>query len=183
MESIRHFLLSLLPLVAIVIAVSNAWALEPNKDGWYHTGDGVRVKKIAFVNIKVYAIGHETKKLPDAKSKQAMIDLDADKRFNWRMLRDVDVEKIQNALKEAYSLNGYSDGGKIGQFVGAFTHDLKEGATVSIAYDSNAKSTTIHVAGDGSATVAGADFMKATWAIWFGKIDQPDLGDALISKI
>ena len=24
--------------------------------------------------------------------------------------------------------------------------------------------------------------MKATWSIWFGKIDQPDLGDALIAQ-
>jgi hypothetical protein len=183
MESMRSLMLLLLPTIAVVAMTATSWALEANKDGWYHTGDAVRVKKVAFISVKVYAIGHDTKRLPDAKSKQAMIDLDADKRFNWRMLRDVDPEKIQNALKEAYQMNGYPDAAKIAQFLGAFTRELKGGATVSIAYDANAKATTIRVAGDGAATVAGVDFMKATWAIWFGKIDQADLGDALLSKM
>ena len=35
----------------------------------------------------------------------------------------------------------------------------------------------------GSAMVEGVDFMRATWSIWFGKIDQAKLGDQLISKI
>jgi len=61
---------------------------------------------------------------------------------------------------------------------------IKEGQFVTITYDSGAKSTTIRVlGGGGSATVSGVDFMKATWSIWFGKIDQPSLGDALISKM
>jgi len=167
-----------------LFAAPLARALDKGADGWFHTGDGIRVKTIAFVNFKVYAIGHDMKDLPDAKSKQAVIDLDTTKRFTWRMLRDVDQSKIQNALKEAYALNGFSDGGKIGPFVGAFNGDLKEGQFVTITYDSGAKSTTIRVlGGGGSATVPGVDFMKATWSIWFGKIDQPSLGDALISKI
>jgi hypothetical protein len=176
-------LLLVAAMLATVSTVSFASALDAGKDGWYATGDGIRYKKIAFVSVKVYAISHAAKQLPPAKSKQAMIDLDADKRFVWRMLRDVDVEKIQNAMREAYGLNGYGDGGKIGQMVGTFTHDLKEGTQVTISYDSTAKSTTIRVGGDGSATVPGVDFMKATWSIWFGKIDQPDLGDALISRM
>jgi hypothetical protein len=183
METLRHLFHGLLLVAAMIATVTTARALEPGKDGWYSTGDGIRTKKVAFVSVKVYAISHATKQLPPTKSKQAMIDLDADKRFAWRMLRDVDVDKIQNALREAYALNGYSDGGKIGAMVGAFTHDLKEGTGVTITYDSNAKTTTIHVSGDGSATVPGVDFMKATWSIWFGKIDQPDLGDALIARM
>jgi hypothetical protein len=34
----------------------------------------------------------------------------------------------------------------------------------------------------GSATVPGEEFMKATWSIWFGKIDQPNLGDSLLNR-
>jgi Chalcone isomerase-like len=174
-------------LVTVLLALSSALpalALDKGADGWFHTGDGIRVKTIAFVNFKVYAIGHDMKDLPDAKSKQAVIDLDTTKRFTWRMMRDVDQGKIQNALKEAFAMNGFSDGGRIGQFVGAFNGDLKEGQYVTITYDSGAKATTIRVlGGGGSATVPGVDFMKATWSIWFGKIDQPSLGDALISKM
>ncbi len=161
-----------------------ARALDKGADGYFHTGDGIRVKTVAFITVKVYAIGHDMKELPAQKSKQAVIDMDTGKRFTWRMLRDVDAGKIQNALKEAFAMNGYADAGKIGQFTGAFTGDLKEGQYVTITYDADAKATTIRVlGGGGSATIAGADFMKAVWSIWFGKIDQPSLGDALISKI
>jgi hypothetical protein len=183
MHHIRRITLLLVAFIATVLVAAQALALDPGKDGWFHTGDGVRVKKIAFVSVKVYAIGHDTKKLPDTKSKQAMIDLDADKRLTLRMLRDVDAEKMRNALRDAYGMNGYSDAGKIGSFLGVFTHDIKEGATVGITYDPNSKSTTIRVAGDGSATVQGVDFMKATWSVWFGKIDQSELGDALLSRM
>jgi hypothetical protein len=178
------FLVLLLTVLFALLGSPVASALDKGADGWFHTGDGIRVKTIAFVNFKVYAIGHDMKDLPDAKSKQAVIDQDTTKRFTWRMLRDVEKEKIQNALKEAYAMNGFGDGGKIGQFVGAFTGDLKEGQYVTITYDAGAKATTIRVlGGGGSATVPGADFMKATWSVWFGKIDQPSLGDALISKM
>ena len=109
------------------------------------------------------------KQLPPAKSKQAVIDLDTGKKFTWTMMRDVDQEKIQNALKEAFAMNGYGDSGKIGQFIGAFKGDLKEKAHVTIVYDADKKDTSVSVRGGGSATVAGVDFMKAVWSIWFGK--------------
>jgi hypothetical protein len=167
-----------------LFAAPFASALDKGADGFFHTGDGIRVKSVAFVNFKVYAIGHDMKDLPDSKSKQAVIDIDTTKRFTWRMLRDVEQGKIQSAIKEAFAMNGFGDGGKIGQFVGAFNGDLKEGQYVTITYDSGSKATTIRVlGGGGSATIPGVDFMKATWSIWFGKIDQPSLGDALISKI
>ena len=183
MATLRYLLQGLLLVAAVLTMGSPAQALDPGKDGWYHTGDAVRVKKVAFISVKVYAISHATKQLPDSKSKQAMIDLDTDKRFTWRMLRDVEGEKIQNALKEGYALNGYGDGGKIGQAVGAFSGDLKENATVTISYDSSAKATTIRVGGGGTSTIPGVDFIKATWSLWFGQIDQHDLGDALLSRM
>ena len=175
--------LLLAALTALLVVVTSAWALEPGADGWYHTGTGKRVKTIAFVDFDVYEISHFTKKLPDSKSKRAVIDLDADKKLVWKMLRDVDAEKIQGALKDAFEMNGYGDGGKIGKFLGAFSKELKENASVSIVYNSEKKTTTVNVQGGGSATVEGVDFMKAVWSIWFGKIDQPKLGDQLISKI
>jgi hypothetical protein len=175
----------LLATFAAVLAIAaSAFALEANKDGWFHTGDGVRTKSVAFINVKVYAIGHDMKALPAAKSKQAVIDADVDKRITWKMLRDVDHEKIVKALREAYAQNGYGDAGKIGQAMSAFTGELKENTYVTIAYNSTSKTTTFSVlgAGGGSAAVSGVDFMKGTWSIWFGKIDQPSLGDAMLSR-
>jgi hypothetical protein len=165
-------------LTAVLLAVTGAFA-----DDYTLTGTAIRVKTIAFVDIKVYEISHYMKSPPSPKSKQAVIDADVDKKFVWKMLRDVDKEKIQNALKDAFAMNGYTDGGKISAFMSAFSGDLKENANVTISYDSAKKETTAKVGGGGSATVAGADFMKAVWSIWFGKIDQPSLGDQLISKI
>ncbi|MDB4966463.1 MAG: hypothetical protein JWN44_2152 [Myxococcales bacterium] len=172
---------TLLCIFALGLFALPASALERDRDGYFHTGDGVRYKKVAFINVKVYAIDHYMKDLPAQKSKQAVIEADVDKRFSWKMLRSVEAEKIRNALREAFAKNGYSDGGKIDSFLGSIGKELKEGDAVTISYDHAKKTTTITTPG-GSATVPGEAFMKATWSIWFGKIDQPQLGDSLLNK-
>ena len=170
---------TLLALVALALFAVPASALERDHDGYFHTGEGIRYKKIAFINIKVYAIDHYMKDLPPQKSKQAVIDANVDKRISWKMLRTVDADKIKNALREAYAKNGYGDAAKISSFVDSITKELKQGDAVTIKYDAATKATTI-TSPAGSATVTGEDFMKATWSIWFGKIDQKDLGDSLL---
>src|SRR5262245_35002272 len=174
---------ALLVMIVAMFATSPLWALEPGKDGWYHTGDGVRVKQVAIITAKVYGIRHDMKCLPPSKSKQAVIDAMCDKKFSWRMLRDVDAEKIQKALKEAFEKNNYKDQAKIGQFLGAVSKEMKEDTLVSISFNATSHATTIWISYGSQATVAGDDFMKAVWSIWFGNIDQPSLGDALISRL
>jgi hypothetical protein len=172
---------TLFALAAVALMALPASALERDRDGYFHTGDGIRYKKVAFIHVKVYAIDHYMKDLPQQKSKQAVIDADVDKRISWKMLRSVDAEKIKNALREAYAKNGYGDAGKISSFVDSIAKELKEGDAVTIKYDAVKKSTTI-TSPAGSATVPGEEFMKATWSIWFGKIDQKDLGDSLLNR-
>lgn len=164
-------------------SASPGLAIDRMKDGWYETGKGVRQKSVAFVNVDVYEIHHYAKELPAQKSKAAMIELDADKRLAWKMLRSVGAEKMRDALKSGYEMNGYKDEAKIAKFTGAINNEMKEGSRVIIAYDAAKKATTITVDGGGSATVEGADFMRATWSVWFGKIDQPKLSDALIKAL
>jgi hypothetical protein len=168
---------ALAAVLSVMLAGVGAFA-----DDWQLTGSGVRVKTVAIVDVNVYAISHYMKQLPPAKSKQAVIEMDTGKKFVWTMKRDVDHEKIKTALKEAFAMNGYGDGGKIDQFIGAFKSELKEKQTVTIVYDADKKETSVST-GSGSATIGGADFMKGVWSIWFGKIDQPSLGDQLISKL
>jgi hypothetical protein len=175
--------LLLAALTAILLTALQAWALEPNKDGWYHTGTGVRVKTIAIVDVNVYEVRHFMKALPPAKSKQAVVDMDVDKKITLTMMRDVDADKIKGAFKDAYAMNGYGDQGKIGQMLGAFTGELKEKSTTTISYSAANKTTTITAAGGGSVSIPGPEFMKATWNIWFGKIDQPKLGDQMIKNL
>lgn len=173
--------LAALGLLASIVPAS-AHALERGRDGYYETGDGIRYKKVAFIHVKVYSIKNEMKELPAQKSKQAVINADVDKRLQWRMLRDVDAGKIRNALREAYAMNGYNDTAKIDKLVNSVTKELKDGDTVTISYDAAKKVTTM-TSPSGSVSVPGEDFMKATWSIWFGKIDQPKLGDELIERL
>ncbi len=97
-----------------------AAAAPVRADDWALTGTGVRVKTIAFIDIDVYEIGHFMKQTPASRSKQAVIDADVPKKFVWKMLRDVDKEKIHDALTGAFAMNGYKDQAKIKAFVGAF---------------------------------------------------------------
>ena len=134
---------TLLAVAALALFALPAAAADRGNDGMFKTGDGIRYKKIAFINIKVYAIDHEMKDLPTQKSKQAVIDANVDKKFHWKMLRTVEAEKIKNALREAYAKNGYSDAAKINPFVDSIAKELKEGDSVTIRYDAAAKATTI----------------------------------------
>lgn len=171
-------------LFSLVVALFVSVAPSASADGWIHTGDAVRTKSIGPFSAKVYAIRHDMKARPAAKSKQAVIDADVDKKFTWRMLRDVDSSKIQKALREAFQMNGFHDAGRINQFVGAFNkEEVKEDSAVVITYNSQAKNVTIWVQNAGTATIGGQDFMKAVWSIWFGRIDQPSMGDQLIAKL
>lgn len=167
-------------IVAFLVSAAPSARAEP----WIHTGNAVRTKSVGPFTAKVYAIRHDMKARPAAKSKQAVIDADVDKKFTWRMLRDVDSSKIQKALREAFQMNGYNDGGKINTFVGAFNkEEVKEDSAVVISYNAANKTTTIWVQNGASVSIPGDDFMKAVWRIWFGRIDQPSMGDQLIAKL
>jgi hypothetical protein len=178
-----------LSCVALALSVLGAavaipsWVEAKEPTALVRTGEGVRTKSVAFLNVKVYSIAHEMRELPPTKSKRAIIDSDVDKRFNVSMMRDVDAEKIRNALKDAYAINGYSDSAKIGVFLSVLDRDLKEKSGFTITYDAETKRTVLSVHGGRAAAVEGVDFMKATWSIWFGKIDQPELSDALMRNM
>jgi hypothetical protein len=186
MASRKHRFSSASPaaLFTLVLALLLTLGSSALADGWIYTGDAVRTKSVGPFTAKVYGIRHDMKEKPASKSKAAVIEADVDKKFTWRMLRDVDSSKIKKALTEALQMNGFNDGGRIGQFVGAFNkEEVKENSAVVISYSAASKSVTIWVQGAGTATIAGPDFMKAVWSIWLGKIDQPAMGDQLISKL
>jgi hypothetical protein len=175
----RSLLFTLVLGLFLTLASSRALA-----DGMVHTGDAVRTKSVGPFTAKVYAIRHDMKEKPPTKSKQAVIEAAMDKKFTCVMLRDVDSKKIQNALRDAFKMNGFGDGARIEQFVGAFNkEEVKEKSSWVISYNAGAKTTTIWVKDGSSANVVGEDFMKAVWSIWFGKIDQPSMGDQLISLL
>ncbi len=175
-------MLGVMALTALA-ASGVAFALEPGKDGYYHTGTGTRVKKVVLVNVKVYEANHYMKVLPDKKSKQAVVDASCDKKVVLRMLRDVEAEKMRDALTESYGRTG-ADKAKIAQLLNTLSTELKENTYLIFAYNAEQKTTMLKV-GDKQVSIVGEDFMKSTWNIWFGPgiNDQPGLGDQLISKL
>jgi hypothetical protein len=183
MKPSRIFALVLGLFVTLALATS-AFA-----DGWITAGTALRTKTIGPFTAKVYNITSLTKEAPKERSKVGMINADVDKQLLLYMLRDVDADKMKNAMRDAFKMNGYGDGGKIEQFVAAFGKgdvdewEKKNPASVSIYYSAKDQTTTMTVPGHGKASVGGADFMKAVWSIWYGKIDQPAMGDQLIANL
>jgi hypothetical protein len=177
MKLTRRSLVVLLALALVTIAAT-AFGLEPDRHGWYETGSATRTKTVFAV--KVYKIHHHIKQLPAERSRAALIAADVDKKFTWDVKRDLPADKVQASLKESFEMNGYKDQAKIAEFLGAFKSELKEDSHVHIVYDASAKTTTV-TTGSGRASVAGADFMKGVWSIWFGKIDPPSIGDQLMA--
>lgn len=179
MKFTRAKFFSFLAAIAAMVVLSGS-AIAGD---WIHTGSGIRVKTILFIDVNVYTINHFMKEKPAEKSKAAVVNAEVDKKFECKLLRDIEGEKLRTAMKEAYARNNYTDKAKIEKVLTAFPAELKEGQAFSIKYDAAAKTTTFSIAGQGSVTVDGSDFMKGTWNIWFGVIDQKKLGDQLISKL
>lgn len=151
--------------------------------GWVQTGEGVREKNLALVHIQAYAVSHWVRVLPPAITRSAMIDLDADKKFTLRMLRDVGMGRMKGMFRDAFALNGYRDQAKIEAFLVALTRDLSKGDQITVAYAPQGAITSFSLQGGATTTVQGKDFMRATWSVWFGQSDQPALGEALVSKL
>ncbi len=166
--------------VAVLACATFARAVEYLPGGYIKTGDGTRVKKVAMMKVQVYDITHSMKQVPSPLTPEAVIDADVDKKFDWVMLRGVDAKKLEETMRDAYHKNGFNDDAKINQFLAPFRGGLSEGAQVQIYYDAPTKTTTM-VTPNGRATIPGTDFMKATWRIWFGNIDQPDLTRSLLN--
>lgn len=172
-------------LLVALFGLLLAFTRDASADATILTGTSVRVKSLGILgSVKLYTIQHYMAEKPATKSKQAVIDADVDKKFIWTMQRDLPSEKVKRALQDAFAMNGYGDGGKIGQFLAAFTgEELKEKSQLTIVYNAKSQTTTVNVPGGKSATIPGTDFMKGVWSIWFGKIDQPSMGDQLIANL
>lgn len=167
-------------ILTALLALLVTSSMVAQAQGWVTTGGGTRFKKIAFVNVKVYYLSHQVKGTAPAKNAAAMISTTQEKRFFLKMLREVDSEKIVTAIKEAYALNGYSNVGNATKLWSPVIGSLAENDMITISYANG--NTTVSYKGK-SSTLPGDDLMKATWSIWFGKIDQPGLTTGLMSSL
>jgi hypothetical protein len=168
---------------AIWLASVDASAVAREANGYYLTGTGVRQKEVGLFSVDVYVISHYMRDLPPTKSRGAVIAADVDKMFALRMLRELSAAQIQGALRDSFADNGYANSAKINAFVAAVGQPLRKGATITIRYDAASKTTTASTRGRPPVTIPGVDFMRATWSIWMGRIDQDGLGETLIERI
>lgn len=191
----RAFVLITSMFAMLTFAVS-ALALDPGPDGWIRTGQGIRTKY--FIKAKVYTAFHDMKSAPPAAPdnssgavwalKDAVVNMDVDKKIRLQMMRDVDAAKIRDAFNDAYDNNGYKGApdkmANRSTFLNALNSDLKNNDNILFQYDSASKTTTLTAPNGTKASVTGVEFMKATWRLWFGHgAEQPDLGDQMLQKL
>jgi hypothetical protein len=178
---IAFFLVWACALFAALAPAAGAAVRGP--DGFYRTGSAIQTANHWPFTIQVFAIWHETRELPPSKDRRAMIDLDTDKRFSLRMLRELDAERLRGGLREGLCRNGFTDDAIVGRFLAPLQGTLANGRAIWIEYDANAKRTRLVVDGGGSSSVDGAEFMRATWSVWFGKSSPSGLGDELLGEM
>lgn len=174
-----------LSLFAAVALAPSLHAAPPRSGEYFLTGEAVRTKSIAFLDFDVYRVQSWVKELPSTASKQALIDLAADKKIELTMLRDLSVSKIVSALEKALDNCAYTDQVKIAAMMKLFTKDLEEGDKILIAYDASNRTTSLVLPGRPRSTLEGEDFMKGVWCIWAGVgiDDQPEISDQLIANL
>lgn len=176
-----------LPVFAALAAATAAFVASvvftPSESrGMVRTGEGIKVMRVGSLELHLYFLRHEMRRLPPVRSRDAFIDADVDKRFVLRMLRDADGDLLREAFRDALLKSGWDDAARLRVFLSAVRERLKAGAYVSITYDATRKVTTLAFDDTPGASVEGYAFMRAVWGMWLGKDEAPALADALTGK-
>jgi hypothetical protein len=156
------------------------------------TGVGLRIRKVAIVTAKVYAIGLYVSDsalagpLAAHKARPASPELyrdlvwgDFEKRITLKFTRNVGQGAIQDAMREA--LAG-ADKAKVDQFVGYFP-EVKTGQECVLRWAPGGVLETT-MAGQPRPPIADKNFAAAVFAIWLGeKPIQDDIKRDLVSRL
>src|SRR5512142_1182267 len=178
MSSLSRIACSLARAAGLVSPALAAAGAAP--DGYHHTGDAVLKANHWPFTIELFAVGHDMRDLPAEKSRQAVIALDTDKRLTLRFLRDMDPDRITRWMENEYAHAGFRDAERVRAVVGAFGADrLAKDEQAVVQYDAATQITTVTVGRGAPIQVKGLDFMRATWAVWFGRA----LGDGLVAQL
>ena len=157
--------------------------LAKGEDGFYVTGAATRTKRVLFMTVEVYRATHAMKEIPDPTTTDAVAEANVDKKMTIRFLRNVDLQKIIDGIKEGYRRNGWNEMEKVEELFSILKGDLRKNDVFSVEYQAE-NETLIAIGGDGrTSSVAGRDFMVATWSAWFKKIDSPGFSERLIANL
>lgn len=156
-------------------------------------GLGLRVKKIAFVKVKVYVValyvsdsalsGPLAAHRGRPASSELFRDLvwgDFDKRLVLRFVRDLGREQIQKAMREA--LADRSDAKALDRFVSYFP-ELKVGQECVLHWVRGG-TLAVTMAGQERPPIAGRDFAAAVFGLYLGERPlQEDIKLGLVSRL
>lgn len=156
-------------------------------------GVGLRVKKVAFVKVKVYVVAFYVSdaalsaSLAGARGRPASPELfrdlvwgDFEKRLVLRFVRDLEQEQIQKAMREA--LAGRTDATLLERFVSYFP-ELKQGQECLLRWAPGGTLATT-MAGQERPPIDSKDFAAAVFGLYLG--DRPlqdDIKLALVSRL
>jgi hypothetical protein len=142
-------------------------------------GAGQRIKKVAFIKIKVYSAGLYLQ----AKSSDAQSIINADAPMAMRLYittNKASKEKLRDAWNEGFESatggNTASIKDEIVKFNALFKKNPKDGDMYEIAYVPGQGITLAMNGENQGAAIPGLEFKKAVFGIWLSdKIDDSDL--------
>ena len=132
-------------------------------------GMGVRVKKIAFIGIKVYVAGlYLPTKASDAGQ---IISADEPKQIVMHFLyKNVETKKLVEGWNEGFEKNSPSQMAALKARIDTFNgywSDMKTGDEAVLAYEPGV-GTKVTIKGKEMGVIEGKDFAEALFAIWLG---------------
>jgi hypothetical protein len=156
-------------------------------------GLGLRVKRVAFVKVKVYVValyvadGALAGPLAAHRGRSATPDLyrelvagDFDKRLVLRFVRDLGRDQIAGAMREA--LAGRADARLLEQFVSYFS-ELKQGQECVLRWAPGG-ALEVTMAGRPHAPIADPAFAAAVFGLYVGERPlQDDIKRGLVSRL
>jgi hypothetical protein len=145
-------------------------------------GMGLRIKKVAFIKIKVYVAGlYLPTKTSDAS---AILNADEPKQLVMHFLyKEVSREKLVDAWNESFAANakGVALGDRLDTFNGMWS-DMKTGEEAVLTYVPGT-GTTVVIKGEAKGVIPGADFAKALFSVWLGpEPPNKEIKEGLLGK-
>lgn len=147
-------------------------------------GTGLRIKKIFFIDVKVYAAGLYLEKKETNPSK--ILDLNSPKclilKFIYsRVGKDKLVEAFEEGFKNNNPVLAEKLGNEIEKFL-SFWKEMKEGEEARLIYLPNC-GTKVVINGKEIGTIEGEEFSKLLFSVWLGENPpNKELKEGLLGK-
>jgi hypothetical protein len=147
-------------------------------------GMGLRIKKVAFIKVKVYVAGlYLPAKSSDAN---AIIAADEPKRMVMHFLyKEVGRNKLVEAWDEGFENNAKTEMAALKDRLATFDgmwSDMKSGDEAVLTYVPD-KGTTVEIKGENKGVIPGFDFARALFSVWIGpKPPNEELKQGLLGE-